>query len=400
MSRRSSIASSGARVLHLDAFAGIAGNMFLGALLDAGLSRRALVESLAPLELDYRLVVRRVKRGPLAALYVDVRVPVRKRGGGRHFREIRRLIRVAALERDVRDRALAVFEALAEAEAKVHGVAADRIHFHEVGAIDAIVDIVGAASAVSLLGVERITCSPLASGTGQVETAHGRLPLPAPATLELLRGIPIVPSHLEWETITPTGAALARTLVDEFGPLPEMTVDTIGHGAGNERPGPLPNVLRAILGSRPAWGLDRVAVLETHIDDMNPEHFDYVMERLLEAGALDVGLSHLQMKKNRPGFALRVVAPRERARELAALLFVESSTAGIRVAEVERLVLPRESIRVETPFGRIRVKCVRSPEGVRVAPEYDDCKRAARRARVALREVVRSAEAAARAELR
>jgi len=389
------------RALHLDAFSGIAGNMLLGALLDAGLSRRALQASLAPLKLDYRLVVRKVKRGALAARYVDVQVPKRSaQKKGRHFREIRRQIRSADLESETRDRALSVFQALAEAEAAVHGVSVDSVHFHEVGAIDALVDIVGAASAMGLLGIERITCSPLAMGHGHVDTAHGRLPVPAPATLELLRGVPITPAHVEWETVTPTGAALARVLADEFCPLPALTVETIGLGAGNEAPGPLPNVLRVVIGSTGIWGRDRVAVLETHIDDMNPEHFDYAMERLLEAGALDVGLMHLQMKKNRPGFALRVIAPRSQTHQLAALLFTETSTTGVRIAEMERLVLPRDSMRVDTPYGKIRVKWARAPERVRVAAEYEDCKRAARRAGVSVREVARAAEAAASATLR
>ena len=375
--------------------------MLLGALLDAGLSRRALAQSLAPLDLDYRLVVKGVKRGPLAARYVEVRVPRRSaRKSGRRFREIRSLIRNSALAGGVRERALAVFGALAEAEAAVHGVAVERVHFHEVGAIDAIVDIVGAAAALELLRVERVTCSPLALGHGYVDTAHGRLPNPAPATLELLRGVPVTPAHIEWETVTPTGAALARVLVDEFCTLPELTVESIGHGAGGEAPGPLPNVLRAVLGSAGTWAHDRVAVLETHIDDMNPEHFDYAMERLLDAGALDVGLMHLQMKKNRPGFALRVVAPRSRMHDLAAVLFAETSTLGVRVTEVERLVLPRDALRVDTDYGKIRVNWARGPERIRVAAEYDDCKRAARRAGVPIREVARAAEAAALATLR
>lgn len=375
--------------------------MFLAAMLDAGLPRKALREDLAGLGLAHKLVVRSVKRGAIAAPYLEVRVARPKAPShGRHFREIRTLLRRATLRAPVRRRALEVFEALAEAEAKVHGTPVERVHFHEVGAVDAIVDITGAAIAIDRLGIRRITASPIALGHGQIETAHGRLPLPAPATLELLRGVPVVPAQVEWETVTPTGAALIRVLVDEFRELPPMTIARVGHGAGNDRAGPMPNVLRAILGSDSDELRDRVCVLETHIDDLNPEHFDYAMERLFEAGALDVALQTVQMKKNRPGFALRVIGEPGRAQELASIVFAETSTAGVRVAHQERIVLPRTTRRVDTEFGVIRVKVLHAASGLRFAPEYDDCKRAAKRVGVPLREVVASAEAAARAEKR
>ena len=427
MSRRSSTGSEAdpsappGRVLHLDAFSGIAGNMLLGALIDLGLPLRALEADLAPLGLPFEIEVRRVRRGALAARYVDVRVPrgrpprsaVRgrsKRGGhgphhaaiphahGRRWLEIRRLLERARLVPVVRDRALAIFESLADAEARVHGIAIDAVHFHEVGAVDAIVDIAGAAAGLHRLGVRRVTCSPLPLGHGSVGTDHGRLPLPAPATLELLRGVPVVPAHLEWETVTPTGAAIVRNVVDEFRALPAMVVEAVGIGAGGERSGELPNVLRAVLGRSGGFGADRVALLETHVDDLNPEHFEYLMERLFEAGALDVALQHLQMKKNRPGFALRVVARPSERDALARVLFAESTTLGVRVTEADRVVLAREDLRVATPFGPIRVKIVRDESG-RATPsaEYEDCKRAARKAGVPLREVVRAAEEAARA---
>jgi uncharacterized protein (TIGR00299 family) protein len=234
----------GGRVLHLDCFSGIAGNMFLGALLDLGLARRELEADLAGLGVEHRLRVRRVHRGPISARYVDVLVP-HARGGrahahagahshGRSYREIRRLLERARLDAAVRRRALAIFEALGRAEARVHGIALERVHFHEVGAVDAIVDVAGAAIGLERLGVVRVTASPVALGSGSVESEHGRLPLPAPATLELLRGVPTVPAHVRWETVTPTGAAILRSVVDEFGELPAMTVESIGHGAGND----------------------------------------------------------------------------------------------------------------------------------------------------------------------
>jgi hypothetical protein len=233
-----------------------------------------------------------------------------------------------------------------------------------------------------------------------VETAHGRLPLPAPATLELLRGVPTVPAHVAWETVTPTGAAILRTLVDEFCALPAMTIERIGHGAGDDREGPLPNILRAVLGRAGGANADRVVALETNLDDLVPEHFDHLMERLFAGGALDVSIQHLQMKKNRPGFLVRVLArPSERV-ALARILFAESTAIGIRVSEHERVVLEREKRRVATPYGPVGVKVVWDLEGgALVSAEYDDCKRVAKKAGVPLRQVVRAAEEAARGEL-
>lgn len=432
-------------MLHLDAFSGAAGNMFMGALLDLGLPRATLLAGLEPLGLDFRLVVKRVTRSGFAARYVDVRVPVSRekaraeraahaRKGrrapsvhhespvhvhdhthdhphgqghthphghahGRRYAEIRSLVEQAALADPVRERALAIFEALARAEAKVHGTAVEDVHFHEVGAVDAIVDVVGAAVGLDALGVQRVTCSPVAIGHGTIDSDHGRLPLPAPATLELLVGVPTVPAAVEWETLTPTGAAILATVVDEFCALPAMTVERVGYGAGNDRKGPLPNVLRAVLGSGRGFSGDRVLCLETNLDDLVPEHFDYLMERLFEEGALDVSLQPLQMKKNRPGFLVRVLARPVDRDGLARILFAESTAIGVRVAEWDRLVLERSSLRLDTPLGKVRVKRIESPDGsVEFTPEYDDCRRVARKSGVALREVVRRVVAQAHAE--
>ena len=443
------------RILHLDAFSGIAGNMFVGALLDLGLKRKELEQDLAGLGVPHTLKVRRTQRGSLAARFVEVGVPGqgRHRGAGksgdehshkgshkhshkrtdshshehsdkdshkhshdptqdhgphgagtagsRSYREIVDLLGQAELVESVRTRALAIFEALGRAEARVHGVSLDRVHFHEVGAVDAIVDVTAAAIGIERLGIDRVTSSPVALGYGMIDSSHGKLPLPAPATLELLKGIPTVPAHVEWETVTPTGAAILRTLVDEYTSMPAMTVEAIGLGAGNDRPGPVPNVLRAVIG-RPndSLGRDRIVALEANLDDLVPEHFDYVMERLFEAGALDVSLQHLQMKKNRPGFLLRVLAQPGDRMDLAAILFAESGTLGVRAQEWERLLLDREEGRVDTPYGRIAVKWFRGVDGgVQVSAEYDACKRAARRAGVPLREVVRCAEEKAREQV-
>ncbi len=418
----------GGRLLHLDTFSGIAGNMFLGALLDAGLSRRELEADLAGLGVAHKLVVKRVRREPLAALYVDVVVPGAKRArrprhahgehahahdahgephhhepalhaghAHRSYAEIRKLLGAAKLEPAVRERAQAIFAALARAEAHVHGIAVERVRFHEVGAVDAIVDVTGAAIALARLGITRVTATPPALGSGRIESAHGGIPLPAPATLELLRGRPVSRSEVSWETVTPTGAAILHEIVDEYCTLPPMTIESIGHGAGSDRQGPLPNVLRAVLGRSSPIQHDRVVVLEANLDDLVPEHFDHVMERLLEAGALDVSLQHVQMKKNRPGFLLRVVASPVRARALAEGILTETTTLGVRSLECERWLLPRETREVSTAHGRIRVKLSTRPDGSpEFSPEYDDCKRAASKAGVPLRDVIRAAEEAAR----
>ncbi len=407
--RRKTAKNASGRVLHLDLFSGIAGNMFLAALLDAGLSRRELTEDLAGLKLEHSLRVKNVKRGALSARYLEVCVPKRRdcrkpgadhHGDGRTYPEITQVLERATLDAAVRERALAIFEALGRAEAKVHAVPLEQVHFHEVGAVDAIVDVTGAAIGLARLGIDRVTASPVALGEGSIETDHGRLPLPAPATFELLRGIPTVPAHVRWETVTPTGAAILRSIVDEFRALPAMTVESIGYGAGNDRVGPMPNVLRAVIGSSSHSVADRVVCLETNLDDFIPEHFDHLMERLLEAGALDVSVQHQQMKKNRPGFLVRALARPSDRLALARILFEDSTAIGVRVTECERIVLVREARRVETEYGRIRIKLTRDDAGrTEVSAEYDDCKRAARSAGVPLRDVVRAAERAGRASL-
>lgn len=399
------------RVAYFDAFSGVSGDMTVGAMLDLGLALPVLEAAVRALELDdvVELSARRVERLGIAATKFDVRVHGEHAGrawtgahphGHRPWRSIREQLETSRLDARVRDRALAIFTGLANAEAAAHGIAVDDIHFHEVGAVDAIVDITGAAIALKRLDIRRVTCSPVALGTGTVETSHGTLPLPAPATLELLRGIPTVPAHVEWETVTPTGAAILRTVVDEFGPLPAMTVESIGHGAGDDRKGPMPNVLRAVIGSTGGLRSDRVVSLETNLDDLVPEHFDYLMERLLEAGALDVSIQHVQMKKNRPGFLVRVLARPSDRDTLTRVLFAESTAIGVRTAELDRIVLEREVRRVTTSYGRIRVKVVWDVDGMaQVSAEYDDCRRAARKTGAPLREVVRAAEEAARGEL-
>jgi pyridinium-3,5-bisthiocarboxylic acid mononucleotide nickel chelatase len=388
------------RLLHLDCYAGAAGNMLLGALLAAGASARRLRAVLDGLGVDgLRMRVRAVDRGPLAARHVAFRGPQRN-AKERHWREIRKLLREAPLSDRVRERSLHVFSLLAEAEARVHGIPPDHVHFHEIGALDTIGDVVGTCAALEDLAVERVTCSPVGIGSGLVEMEHGVLPLPAPATMELLRGIPTRAIGVDWETVTPTGAALLRGLVDRFGPMDGMVPLAQGFGAGNDRAGALPNVVRAILGE-PDTRLERdlVTVLESHLDDMSPEALPFLIERLMEAGALDVALVPLIMKKGRPGQLLRVIASVADGERMARLILTHSTAIGVRTLDVPRLKLPRASRRVSTRFGRIAVKLVEDPDGRTLASaEYEDCARAARKHGVPLAEVVRAAERAAQSE--
>ena len=320
--------------------------------------------------------------------------------GHRGLAEILRLIDRSGLPDAVKSNAGRVFQRLGEAEARVHGVPVETIHFHEVGAVDSIVDIVGCCLGFHMLGVDTIHCAPITVGTGFVNIAHGRVPLPAPATLELLRGFPIEHRDSSRELTTPTGAAVLTTLATGFGPAPPMTVRAVGYGAGDPRPGPIPNVLRVILGdATPAAAragsaaslgaaCDRVVVLESNVDDMSPQWTGYLLERLLEAGALDVSVAPLLMKKSRPAHELKVIVRPELERSVLAVLFRESTTFGVRRQELERVVLERESRSVSTPWGAVRVKMGRlDGEVITATPEFEDLKAAAARAKMPLKEL-------------
>jgi uncharacterized protein (TIGR00299 family) protein len=385
------------RHLHFDCYSGAAGNMLLGALLDLGVPRRTVRQAIGRLGLEpVRMYVEEVHRGALAALHVrfagGARTPRERR-----WRTIRQLLRRSELPPGIRERSLQVFEQLAQAEGRVHGISPDRVHFHEVGAVDALCDIVGVCAAVEHLAPERITASSLALGRGVVETEHGTLPLPAPATLELLSGLPTHPLDVVWETVTPTGAALLRVLVDEFGSMPALRPDTTGYGAGGDRDGPLPNTLRAVLGQTGTQlGRDRVSVIEANLDDMSPEQLPFLLERLMDAGALDASLAPISMKKGRQGQLLRVIARPSERDALARRILLDSTSLGVRFREETRFVLPREVRTVETSFGRIRVKLARDPDGrVSASAEYESCARAARRTGAPLHRVYREAEARA-----
>ncbi len=396
------------RIAFLDTFSGISGDMTVGALVDAGVPLDAVRDAIARLQLDgVEIWAERVERSGIAATKFHVRVhgghPDQPGAHHQHhhpahrpYREIRDLLGASALDQDVRTRALAIFAKLGEAEGRVHGVATEDVAFHEVGALDAIVDVVGAAVGFVHLGVEAVFHAPLPLGSGFVDTAHGRLPVPGPAVTELVRGRRVRPGDGSTELVTPTGAAIVAALARTEGP-PEMEVDAVGYGAGDRVLADRPNLLRVVVGRATVLPeRDDVVVLEATIDDSSPQLFEHAIERLLAAGAKDVFLVPVVMKKSRPGTMLRVLAaPGDRDR-LAAIVFAETSTIGLRYTTWSRLVLPREETTVETPWGRVRVKIAVAPDGSRnVAPEYEDCRRLALERNVALKRVLQAALAAA-----
>lgn len=412
--------------LHLDCFSGLAGDMFLGACLDLGMPLGVIEEVVEALALpgvtvESRPALRGGLTGTRFRVLLDGQpvegadpeeveaaaadgdeptavVPVQRDAGHRHLSDIRRMIEDGRLDPAVRELALRLFERLGEAEAKVHGIPLERVHFHEVGAVDSIVDLVGAAAAMVYLAPGRVTAGPVNVGSGTVATAHGRLPVPAPATAELLRGVPVYGSG-EGELLTPTGAVILAELVDGFGPLPAMTIAATGHGHGKRRLPGWANTVRLLRG-RPggaagAAGGPRVAVLETEVDDLTGEGFGFLMERLLEAGALDVYFTPLVMKKSRPGTLVTVLCRPSQRDELATLLLAESGALGCRWHEAERLEAERESGCVATPYGTVRVKRARlAGRSLTAAPEDEDCRRLARQAGVPWRQVYGAALAA------
>ena len=361
--------------------------MTLAALLDLGLPEDKLRKELEKLGLEnYSLEIHRGSRSGIAALSLEVRMgPKEERH--RHFSDIRRMIEGSSLEPGVKDSSLAIFQRLAEAEAKVHKKSLEEVHFHEVGAVDSIVDIVGPAVGINHFKPEVIYSSELPMGRGFVQCQHGRLPLPAPATLEILKGYPVQSVDLEGELVTPTGAAIIATLSAQARPFPSLSVQGIGYGMGKKEFPDRPNLLRLVLGEgTEIYQADRAAVLESNIDDMNPEFYDFLMERLFQGGALDVSFSPVMMKKNRPGTLLRVIAEEKDAERLSEVILRESTTLGVRSYPVRRKKLPREILEVETRLGKVRVKVSGDK---RFQPEYDDCRRIALEKGIPIQEVYR-----------
>ena len=395
--------------------------MILGALIDAGLDAGDLRRALEGLGLDgYTLQVEQVHRGAFECTRLRVVLENEEGSHGhdhshghpsphappdpaddpthRSLSKILDLLAQSTLPAAVKTRAEAIFRRLGEAEAKVHGIDVESVHFHEVGAVDSIVDIVGCCVALEILGIDAVHSEPVTVGTGFVDGAHGRMTLPAPATAELLQGFEVRHRDSGFELMTPTGAAVLTTLAESFGTMPDGRVESIGYGAGNDRPGPVPNMLRVLIARTTTSGesagtgkaRDRVLLLETNIDDMSGEGIGHLTERLFACGALDVWVTPIGMKKSRPGQMVSILGPLESEKELADVLFRESTTFGIRRSEVDRLVLERELCDVETPWGTVRVKVgKRDGEEVSASPEYEDVRKAAEVSGLAVIEVQR-----------
>jgi len=389
-----------AETAYLDAFSGLSGDMLLGALLDAGLDLGELEQALASLKLGgYRLATQRRVVSGISAVKFEVELfepqPERRLG------EIRGIIEASELTAAVKETAVAAFAALAEAEAKVHRTSPEQVHFHEVGAVDSIIDIVGAAWGLARLEIHQLLVSPLPMGGGFVRSRHGQLPVPAPATVELLAGFPVKLRDGQGEMVTPTGAALVKVLARP-APVPlTFEIERIGYGAGSASFDDRPNLLRLMLGREAApAGSDEIVEIATNIDDLNPQMYDYVSERLFAAGAYDVVLTPTIMKKGRPAITLTVLAEAARRDAIADILFSETTTIGLRYHPVSRLKLEREIKQVQTRWGPIRVKVSRRGGGVvNLSPEYEDCRRAAADHGVALKAVMQEAHSAAHEQL-
>ncbi len=384
------------KIAYFDCFSGISGDMVLGALVDAGCELARLEADVRRLPVTgWKIHAEKVARGGLTA--TQVKVETNEQHPHRSLAAIVELIEKAGLPPRVADRAERIFRRLGEAEARIHNVPVEKVHFHEVGAVDAIVDIVGGCIGFELLGVDEFGCSALNVGGGRVQTEHGALPVPAPATAELLRGAPTYSTGISKELVTPTGAAIASTLAARFGPMPLMTIGAIGYGAGVAELPEQPNVLRLFIGEwaareAPAPGEEAVAVIEANLDDMNPQIYGYFVERALAAGALDVFATPVQMKKNRPGQLLTVLCHPAAADRLMDLIFRETTTIGVRAYVARRRTLERESVPVETAFGVIRMKVSRlNGHILNAAPEYEDCQRAAAERCVPLKQVLAEA---------
>lgn len=384
------------RLLYFDCFTGISGDMCLGALIDAGVSSHLLERDLRKIPLQgWKMAISRENSYGITGTRVRIDI---QEGHQPHrcISDIKDLILGSPLPEGVKDKSLGVFQRLAEAEGKVHEIPPEQVHFHEVGAVDSIIDVVGTSLALHYLGVDRVVCSPVPPGKGFTRCRHGLLPVPAPATAELLRGVPLAGRDVEGELVTPTGAAIATTFSSAFGSLPQIKVDTLGYGLGSVDLG-MPNFLRVFLGvaasKRTAYHTETVLVIETNIDDMNPEFNGHVMQRLMENGALDVFISPAYMKKNRPGYLLTVLSRPEGKESLMKILFEETTTLGLRYREEHMAALNRRVEEINTPYGKVRVKYVLGHEGelLRAAPEYEDCRKFAREKGVPLRAVYEAA---------
>lgn len=379
------------RTLYFDCFAGVSGNMILGGLAALGIDRDELINQLRTVApVSFKIEFTDVVRSGVSSIHAHVGVP--DESDHRHPSDIEAIIDASAVSDAVKLRSKAIFRRLAEAEAKVHGVKIEKVHFHEVGAMDAVIDIVGSCIGFEMLGIEGFMCSKIHVGSGFIDIAHGKFPVPPPAVTELLKGVPFYSTEITGELATPTGVAIVTTMCEAFGSSSDLTIDQIGYGAGTREYDGFPNVLRMIIGETEAstkhQSSDQLVLLETNIDDVSPQVLGFVMERAFELGALDCWFTPIQMKKNRPAVMLSVLCENERRTELTDLIYRETTTLGIRVRAVERECLEREFVSVETEFGSIDVK-VGKLDGkvVNVMPEYEQVRRIALEKGVAFRTV-------------
>lgn len=388
-------------IAYFDCFSGISGDMTLGALVDAGLLIEDLERELARLDLPgYHLESERVHRAGIAATKVNV-VLDKKDQPARRLKDIEDIINASDISATAKSKSLNIFRRLAAAEAKVHGTTLEKVHFHEVGAVDAMVDIIGSVIGMELLGITEIISSPINVGSGSIHTSHGKLPVPAPATAELLTGIPLYSSSTAFELTTPTGAAIISTLASSFGPLPQMKIQTAAYGAGGRDLSGQPNVLRIFLGEyTSSYQEDASMVIETNIDDMNPQLYEHVVGQLIAAGAQDAFLTQIIMKKGRPGILLTVLAERNSVDAVLDIIFRETTSIGVRIREAERKKLHREIRTVTTPLGTVKVK-ISSMDGkvMTVTPEYEDCRRIAEEKCAPLKQIIDMAKASVRGAL-
>ena len=383
---------SSKRVIYFDCFSGISGDMILGALVSLGVDIKELQNRLKSLNLKgYKLNSRQVKRNGFIGTKVNVVLnqTSQKSHRARSFNDIKSLIEKSDLSQIVKFNSIAIFRRIGKVEAKVHGTTINRIHFHEVGAIDSIIDIVGGSLAMDLLDADLIVSSPINTGEGIVKCDHGILPVPAPATLELLKGIPCYSSGVEKELTTPTGAAFIGHFAEKFGSLPNMNMLSTGYGAGTHEIKNIPNLLRVVLGKSEESSHHRsMKVIETNIDDMNPEFYDYVIDQLFKVGAVDVFFAPINMKKNRPGILLSVIASKECFDSVVHILLEETSTLGVRHYEIDRVVSPRKQKMIVTPFGKVRVKIGGLDGSTRtISPEYEDCRKIAQKKEIPIKKV-------------
>ena len=377
------------KVLYFDLIGGASGDMILGALVDAGLPINKLSKALQGLNLsEFKIKSHKVEKKGFSATKVDVQVT--KQPPERHLDEIKEIIHKSSLSDHVKTRAITIFERIAETEADIHNQPVDQVHLHELGGTDTIVDITGTLTALELLDIATVYASPIPLGKGFTTGAHGQIPLPSPATTALLKGVPVFGRDIEAELVTPTGAALLAELAVDFGPPPPMVVSSIGYGAGG-RDLPIPNLLRVLVGeldTATQESPERLMILETNLDDLNPEIYPYVIDCLFASGALDVTLTPIQMKKNRPGTLLKVLCQPHSSEKMRSIIFQETTTLGVRQYQIDRYTLPRKIETVSTSYGKIRVKVAETDAGIqKISPEYEDCRIAAEKNQVPITQI-------------